>query len=82
MLASNDELHVFCKNIRILRIKNGLSQKEMAKLLRIGVRSLRTIETGHIPPRLGCNVFYYAAVHFGLRISALFVPFPGMEQFY
>lgn len=81
-MNEDQSLTIFCKNIHILRTKNGLTQKEMAKLLRIGVRSLRTIETGHIPPRLGCNVFYYAAVYFGLRISALFVPFPGMEQFY
>ncbi len=81
-MNEDQSLTIFCQNIRILRIKNGLSQKEMAKILRIGVGSLRTIEAGHIPPRFGCNAFYYAAVHFGLRISALFAPLPGMEQFY
>lgn len=81
-MNEEQSLTIFCQNIRILRIKNGLSQKEMAKILRIGVGSLRTIEAGHIPPRLGCNVLYYAAVHFGLRTSTLFAPLPGMEQFY
>lgn len=75
-------LTIFCKNIRILRIKNGLSQREMAQVLGIGVGSLRTIEAGHIPPCLGCNALYNAAVYFGLRISALFSPFPQMEHFY
>jgi transcriptional regulator with XRE-family HTH domain len=48
-MGSEKEIMAFCENVRYLRKKNGLSKKEMAKKLGIGVKSLELIETGSLP---------------------------------
>ena len=40
---------IFCSNVRYLRASNGLTQKEMAKIMGISVGSLRKIERGILP---------------------------------
>ena len=52
---SNEEQN-FCINVRSLRLLHKLSQKEMAQALGIGVKNLRKLEAGEIPPRLGTAV--------------------------
>ena len=60
------EIAVLGKNLYTLRLKNGLTQKEMAKLLKIGVRSLSLLENGVLPPRMTCNIFFCLYEHFGI----------------
>lgn len=69
-----DELKVLCKNIRYLRKKNGLTQREMAGQLNISLYSLRMIERGIIPKNLSCEILYYLQLHFFLDIADLFMP--------
>ena len=64
-------LEDFCRNVHYLRKKNGLTQKETAKLLHIGVESLRKIEAGELPPRLGVEVLFYAQTAFSVPFSRL-----------
>lgn len=71
---SNQELLFFCENIKLLRINNGLSEKEMAQLLGIGTKSLRSLENGVFPPRLTCDVLFRAKKHFGVLPKDLFLP--------
>ena len=61
-------------NLVWLRKANGFSQRDMAKLLGIGVSSLRSLERGIVPPRLN--------VDFLLSIARLFNISPGcmLEQ--
>lgn len=66
------ELQLLCNNIRKLRLKNGLSQKQMAKHLHIGTESLRKMERGEIPPRMGVNLIFYTCKYFGVTIRQLF----------
>lgn len=47
-----DELYYFKKNVAFLRKANGLSQKEMAQKMMIGVETLRKLEQGITPPKL------------------------------
>ncbi len=61
----------FCRNIRYLRAKHHLSQQEMAKLLGIGVGTLRKMEQGMIPPRLGCGVLCRLAASFHVSANAM-----------
>ena len=42
--------YFFCQNIRRLRMEHKFSQKQMASMLGIGVKSLRLLERNIIPP--------------------------------
>lgn len=72
MVNNQDEVKVFCDNIRLLRKNQKLSQKEMAKKLRIGVYSLRKIERGELPPRLDSKVVWYIYKEFSLKPHQMF----------
>jgi len=72
-MADNDyELSVFCDNVRFLRKAHGLSQKEMAKIMGIGVGGLRIIERGTVPPRLDVFVLICLSDHFHISCDSLF----------
>lgn len=63
----------FCKNIKFLRVQNRLSKKEMAKKLKIGIKSLSAIENGNIPKRLKVDVL--------IRIHQVFGASPSLMVF-
>ena len=79
-MEQSDEEKNFCTNMRSLRLLHKLSQKEMAKALGIGLKSLRKIEAGEIPPRLSTDVLFAIHNRFGIRISNLFKPMLGLEK--
>lgn len=62
----------FCANIAYLRRSRGLTQKEMALILGIGIRSLRMLEKGTIPRNLGVQMLIPLARFSGVRIMTLF----------
>ena len=74
-----DELEVFCKNVYFLRKKNGLTQREMAKLLNISVYSLGRIEKGIVPENLGCEMLFHLTVKFHVKMKELFEPLEKSE---
>ena len=51
-MNTNEELIIFCKNIKTIRQQLGITQREMAKICNIGIVSLRKIENGIFPQRL------------------------------
>ena len=67
------ELENMCKNMYYLRKENNLSQQNMAKILHIGVKSLRKIEKGKIPPRLGIYFLFYIYKHFRIKPKDMFL---------
>ena len=66
------EFLCFCQNVRRLRTEAGLSQKEMAQIMGIGVYSLRKIELGTFPPRAGVDMFFRLRDTFHISIVSLF----------
>ena len=52
MMNHEHEFKILCENVKKLRMKERLSQKEMASLLGIGIYSLKKLENGILPPRL------------------------------
>ncbi len=62
-----EQLQTFCETVRRLRQAHGLSQRNMAKQLGIGVGSLRKLERGEIPPRLSVEVLYHIYDTFGVH---------------
>lgn len=69
MLAeeSKKERENFCFNVKWLRKQSGLSQKEMARRLGIGVKSLAAVESGVIPCRMTIKIFFEIYDYFGVH---------------
>ena len=61
------EIGVLCANIKYLREKNGLSEKEMAKELHISEKSLRSIENGDFPLNISCGILFTIKHRFGIH---------------
>ena len=64
-MSPNANLDLFCHNIHSLRKYCKLSQKEMAGQLHIGIKSLRKLENGVIPPRLDIHILLYIHRNYG-----------------
>lgn len=73
-MKQDEYLLILCDNLRRLRRAHGLSKKEMAKILGIGVKSLSLLENNILPPRLGCEMLFRASQHFKIRACELFEP--------
>lgn len=65
------ELANFAYNVTWLRKHSGKTKKQMAQLLRIGVRSLTKLEQGIIPPKLKVDVLFYIYEEFYIRPDEL-----------
>ncbi len=61
-----EELDTLIHNIIWLRKHHGLSQKQMAKILHIGVKSLQHLEQGEIPSHLTLEIFSHIHRYFGI----------------
>lgn len=66
------QLRNFCRNILWLRKTCGLTQKQMAKLLHISVRTLRQIEHGVLPQCVTVEILDHIRNLFGLMPSQVF----------
>ena len=66
-----DLIYNFCKNFRLLRLKNKLSKREMARTLDISVYIVRKIESGILPPRLGASILTNIYNSFGVLPSTM-----------
>ncbi|MGN0570719.1 MAG: helix-turn-helix domain-containing protein [Candidatus Fimenecus sp.] len=73
-MKKTEELQIFCKNITDLRVKNNLTQKEMAEKLGIAPASISMLEQGIVPPKLGCAIFVSIYKHFGIVPKDMFIP--------
>ena len=71
-IRNNEELKNFCANVVKLRERNNLSKKEMAKILKIGTKSLTAIESGIVPMRLGTGVIFRIHHIFGIKPCDVF----------
>lgn len=72
-MTIEEKMQNFCVNILRLRKSHGLTQKEMAQILGIGVRALSTIERGTVPKRLGSSVLIRAGEYFQIQTEDLFL---------
>ena len=73
-------IDIFLHNIVWLRKHYGLSKKEMAKRLGIGLWSLNKIEKGELPPRLHCDIIFAIFQNFGVPFADLFDQHLGQEK--
>lgn len=66
MRTGEQEWGEFAKRLTLLRKQNGLSQKEMAKILEISVSTLSKIERGELSPCLSVEILFHIHDHFGI----------------
>lgn len=67
-----NEIVVLCDNIKYLRIKNGYTKHEMAKILQVSMYCFRKIEKGILPPSLDVTVLFRISTHFRVPPAKLF----------
>ncbi len=67
-----EEVNNLLYNIKWLRLQHGLTEKQMAEILGIGVGSLRKIEKEELPPRLSANIVFEVQNYFGIKAKDLF----------
>lgn len=67
-----EQLQAFMENIAHLRKQYGLSKKEMAEILGIGVKTLDKIERGELPKRISTHVIFRIQDHFCIPPSKQF----------
>ena len=73
-------IDIFLYNIAWLRKHYGLSKKEMAKRLGIGLWSLNKIEKGELPPRLYYDIIFAVYKNFGIPCADLLSKRLGREE--
>ena len=61
------ELEILAHNL--LWLRNGYSQRRMARCLKIGVVTLRRLEHAELSPRLGVEFLFEIQRHFGISPS-------------
>ena len=70
-MKNSDLICNFCKKFHQIRVDNKLSKEKMAKALGITVYLVRKIESGILPPRLGCSILMNIYNAFGVLPSAM-----------
>ena len=65
------ELQIFCENVKYLRERDGLTKREMCKIMRITPSTLNRLEAGEIP-FIKLSALERLRTHFGLTLSELF----------
>lgn len=66
-----EQVENLCYNIAYLRRRHGLTKKEMALALGIGVRSLSMIEQGKLPRNLGVVQVFFVTQLFRVSMKSL-----------
>lgn len=73
-MSHSNDFTAFAGQVKRIRKESGVSQKEMAVLLGIGIPTLSKIERGVLPPRLSCSVIFRIQQQFGIHPKDLFAP--------
>lgn len=66
------EMENLCCNIKKIRLINNLSKREMAKRLKIDVRTLSSIEKGIIPSNANADIIFRLQYYFSVDAYDLF----------
>ncbi len=69
---AGERLRDFMKNVAWLRSQYGLSKRQMAKRLGVGVGTINKMEQGRFPPRLCISVLYKIYSEFGVTLEGQF----------
>ena len=70
----SQEKQNFCRNVAYLRKKHRLTQAQMAKIMNVGIGTVRSLERGIVPPRLNVCVLCRLHDYFHISADALISP--------
>ena len=73
-MKNNQEIDIFCQNVKMLRERNGLSKKETSEILGICTASLTKIERGILPPGISTSIIFKLCKEFDIEPRKLFMP--------
>lgn len=59
------------KQLKLLRKEQGLTQKQLAKLLNVSLYSIKKLEKGEIPKKLSVNILMDIHYNFGITPSQM-----------
>ena len=68
----DSEIFAFCHKLRFYKIKYDLTQKEMARMCKIGVASMSKLLRNEIPPRLSVECVFNLAKALDIEVKDLF----------
>lgn len=71
-IMSTLEIQHFCRNVRALRIRHGLSLGEMARILELSEEQLTLLESGTLTDEMDIRILEHIYLDFGIRPDALF----------
>ena len=71
-MIQNRKEHVFCENVKALRMEHQLSKRKMAQIMGVGILTLNQLEQGILPQRLKASVLLRLADHFDCSTDELF----------
>ena len=74
MEQKKNQLKIFCDNVKYLRKANGISAREMCRILKISAHSLKSLESGEVPPKMSVSVVSRLADYFDRKPFQLFSP--------
>jgi len=69
----NEETLIFCKNVKILRMREGLSVEQMAQRLETDIKTIEFLENNIIPEELGCDIIFKIYKEFGILPKDIFL---------
>ena len=69
----NKELEILCYNLRYLKVKHRLSQKEFAKIGQVSLTTIVSFLNNKLPAGTGLAFLSNIAEHFNLEIHQLFL---------
>ena len=73
-MTYEQEVQIFCNNIKYLRATNNLSERKMAKILGIKKKDLILLENYTLPPNMHCDILFRITDYFKIDLLAVFKP--------
>lgn len=68
----DNEIIIFSRNLRFIKGKYKLTQKQMAKICGIGVPSMSKLLNNQLPPRVGVECLFRLSYYLNIDIKDLF----------
>ena len=73
-------MFIFLENLRRLRKREGLSMREMAKKLGVGVKTLEQMENGIVPAHVSCSIICRTQREFQIEAKLQFSELISLKQ--
>lgn len=73
-MKEKSDIEILCENVKKLRIAKNMTKEEMAKKLKICLKTLERIEQGVLPKSITCAFIFRIYEKFGILPKDIFQP--------